>query len=231
MQNMNHAWEKYWYVIPATLLSLICIFAIVKSLQQIKRFPQKKYFKIIFVFFLLTLFQIIIGLIDQFFIDTSNKISGRKSPTNISMVVYIICEYQIYVYLLLIFVKSPPVKTYLEISRYFIFFLAIILWFSKISMSLVASYYTLAEGILLLPACFYFFYEILTGPPVLKLSEESSFWIVTAITFLFICLIPAYIGIAIIQKFKPIGIMDYLGYCLLTILFLKGITCKTVQVA
>src|SRR6187551_3844169 len=151
---MNHAWEKYWYLVPLTLLSLISIFAIVKSLPQIKRFPEKKYFKIIFVFFLLTLFQIIIGLIDQFFIDNSNKISGRKRPTNISLLVYIICEYQIYVYLLLIFIKSQLIKTYLKISRYFIFFLAIILWLSKTSIALLLSYYTLAEGILLLPACF-----------------------------------------------------------------------------
>ena len=126
MQNMNHAWERYWNFIPSTLLSLICIFAIVKSLPQIKKFPQKKYFKIIFVFFLLTLFQIIIGLIDQFFINNSNKISGRKSTTSISLVIYIICEYQIYVYLLLIFIKSQPIKTYLEISKYLIFFLALI---------------------------------------------------------------------------------------------------------
>jgi len=228
---MNYVWEKYWYVIPATLLSLICIFAILKSLPQIKRFPQKKYFKIILVYFLLTLFQIIIGLIDQLFIDNSDKISGRKSTTNIAMVVYIICEYQIYVHLLLTFIKSQPIKTYLEISRYFILLLAIILWFSKIGMELLASYYTLAEGILLLPACFYFLYEILTGPPVFKLSEEPSFWIVTGIIFLFVCLIPAYIGIAIIQNFEPIGVMDYIGYYFITILFLKGITCKTVQVA
>jgi hypothetical protein len=231
MQMMNHALEKYWYVIPSTLLSFICIFAIVKSLPQIKRFPQKKYFKIIFAFFLLTLFQLIIGLIDQLFIDNSNKISGRKSLTSISVLIYIICEYQIYVYLLLIFINSQTIKTYLKISRYFIFILAIILWFSIISIELLTSCYTIAEGILLLPACFYFFYEILTGPPVLKLNEEPSFWIVTGITFLFVCLIPAYIGIAIIQNFKPIGVMDYIGYCLLTILLLKGITCKTVQVA
>ena len=230
MQNMTHAWEKYWYVIPSIILSLICIFAIVKSLPQIKRYPQKKYFKIIFIFFLFTLIQLIISLIEPI-IDVSNKFTGRKSPTNISMVVYIICEYQIYVYLLLIFIKSQPVKTYLEISRYFILFLAIILWFSKIGMELLASYYTLAEGILLLPACFYFLYEILTGPPVFKLSEEPSFWIVTGIIFLFVCLIPAYIGIAIIQNFEPIGVMDYIGYYFITILFLKGITCKTVQVA
>jgi len=228
---MNHAWEKYWYLIPLTLLSLICVFAIVKSLPQIKRFPEKKYFKVIFIFFLLTFFQLMTFLIEEFIIDKSNKFSGRKSPTGISILVYIICEYQIYVYLLLIFIKSRPIKTYLEISRYFIFFLAIILWFSKISMELLASSYTLAEGMLLLPACFYFFYEILTGPPVLKISEEPSFWIVTGITFLFVCLIPAYIGIAIIQNFKPIEVMDFIGYCLLTILFLKGITCKTVRVA
>ena len=227
---MNYFWQRYWYFVPIVILSLICCFAILRSLAFILRFPEK-YSRVIFLFYVVTLLQIFVSMSESFLYDKDNELRGKSSPTNISAFIYAVFEYQVYAYLLLNFLKSPNAKKYLRITRIIVFVLAIILWLSNLTFVQSVSYFTLTEGILILPACFKFFYEILTGPPLLKLNREPSFWIVTGIVFLFVCLIPTYIGIAIIQETTPIAIIDYLGYGILIVLFLKGITCKTVQTA
>ena len=227
---MSTFWEKYWFLIPAFILFFISLFAIIRSTSRYQELSQRKYSKVIIFFFYLTIGQLIIGIGEEF-LDPYNKIKGKKSPTNISALIYVIVEYQIYAYLLLTFIKWIKINRYLKLFRLFMLLLAPILWFGNLNMAQFMSYYTLAEAVTILPGCLFYFYEILSGPPILKLNKEPPFWIVTGIVFLFVCLIPAYIGIAITEDFWPIAVMDYIGYIIISILFLKGITCKTLQVA
>lgn len=227
---MRDIWEKYWLFIPFLSLFFVTLVAIIKSISLFRNSTEKKYFKLILFFFVITFLQMLIGAADIFFIDPVDKVKGKNSVSNISVFIYAFIEYQIYVYLLIIFIKSSKIKGYLKNFRVLMFLLAFILWFSSLSYIQVMSYYTLAEALTIFPACLFFFYEILSGPPILQLNKEPSFWIVTGIIFLFVCLVPTYIGIAILNDFHSIDIMDYIGYILITILFLKGITCKTAQV-
>ena len=180
-------------------------------------------------FFILTFMQMFISYLEEFVIDPNNKLSGRNSPSNIFLVIYMILEYSMYTYLLLLFINSELIKKYLKISMIIFLLIVNIFWFSQLSFVRTFSMISLTQSVFLLLPAFYYFYEILNAPPVLELSQEPSFWIVTGIVFLQICLIPIYIGLVTINKIIPIQSLDYLGYIILIILFLKGISCKTVK--
>jgi len=226
---MSNFWERYWFTISSISLSLLILFAITKYFLLIRRYPERKYTKVILLFFILTFTQLLIGILQDYLSDHDNKLKGRDNITNIAGYIYLFLEYAIYIYLLHKFIKSPSIKIYLKISPAIILPLGIFLWFSQINLIHAISIFTITEALLLLFPCFYFFYEILNHPPVLQLSKEPSFWIITGITFLFICLIPVYLGLIIIGVIQPIQTIDYIGYMIIIVLFLKGTSCRPVQ--
>jgi hypothetical protein len=226
---MNELWEKYWVAISSTILSLIVLFAIIKSSRLIRRFPERKYIKVILLFFTITFIQLFIGPLLEYLIDPSNKLQGRDNITNITGCIYLLFEYLIYIYLLHKFIKSKHIRIYLKTTLAIIYPLGGILWFSQINIVQAISMFTITEALLLLFPCFYFFYEILTQPPILQLNKEPAFWIITGIIFLFICLIPVYFGLLIMGSIQPIQTIDYIGYSIIIALFLKGASCKPIQ--
>ena len=228
---MNELWEKYWIAISSTILSLIVLFAIRKSFLLIRRFPDRRYIKVLLLFFTITFIQLFIGPLLDYLIDPNKESQGRDNITNITGCIYLLCEYLIYIYLIHKFIKSKHIKVYLKITVAIIYPLGVILWFSQINIVQAISIFTITEALLLLFPCFYFFYEILTQPPILQLSKEPAFWIITGITFLFICLIPVYFGLLIMGAIQPIQTIDYIGYTIIIALFLKGASCKSIQTA
>ena len=222
-------WEKHWSLISFILLSLINLFAIMKSYPLIQRFPKRKYIKAIVVFFIITLAQCLVSTLEKYIIDPDNKLIERTSPSYIFGFIYMYIEYYIYSYLLSKFIKSMLIKKILRVSLVFMFTLGVFLWLTNLTMIKVVSIFSVAESILLLLSSFYYFYEILYGPPLLQLNKEPSFWIVTGIIFLFICLLPVYLGLGILNRIDSIQTIDYIGYILIILLFLKGISCKASQ--
>ena len=229
MDIMDELWEKYWVAISSIILSLIVLFAITKSFLLVRRFPERKYIKVILLFFTLTFMQLFMGPLLDYLIDPSKELQGRDNITNIIGCIYLLFEYIIYVYLVHRFIKSKHIKVYLKITMAIIYPLGGILWFSQINIVQAISIFTITEALLLLFPCFYFFYEILTQPPILQLSKEPAFWIITGIIFLFICLIPVYFGLLIMGSIQPIQTIDYIGYTIIIVLFLKGASCKPIQ--
>ena len=222
-------WEKHWSLISSSSLYLINLFAIMKSYPLIRRFPKRKYIKAIVVFFIITIAQSLVTTLEKYIIDPENKLIGRFSPSFIFGFIYMYIEYYIYSYLLSKFIKSKLIKKILRLSLIFMFALGVFLWFTNLNMIKVISIFSATESVLLLLPSFYYFYEILYGPPVLQLNEEPSFWIVTGIIFLFICLFPVYLGLGILNRIDSIQTIDYIGYILIILLFLKGISCKASQ--
>lgn len=222
-------WEKHWSLISSIPLYIINLFAIMKSYPLIQRFPKRKYIKAIVVFFIITLVQSLVTTLEQYILDTENKLIERISPSFIFGFIYMYIEYYIYSYLLSKFIKSKLIKKTLKLSLVFMFSLGVILWFTNLNMIKVISIFSVTESMFLLLCSFYYFYEILYGPPLLQLNKEPSFWIVTGIVFLFICLLPVYLGLGILNKIDSIQTIDYIGYILIILLFLKGISCKPSQ--
>ena len=222
-------WEKHWSLISSSLLYLINLYAVMKSYPLIQRFPKRTYIKPIVVYFVLTLAQSLVTTFEKYIMDPENKLTERISPSYVSGFIYINIEYYICSYLLSKFIKSKLIKKILRLSLIFMLSLAVFLWFTNLNMIKVISIFSTAESILLLLPSFYYFYEILYDPPVLQLNKEPSFWIVTGIIFLFICLLPVYLGLGILNRIDSIQTIDYIGYALIILLFLKGISCKATQ--
>ena len=221
--------SKYWQEIGTMALLCVDLIAIVKSLTLIRKSTVTKYLVVITGFFILTFLQMFISHLDRLVIDPNNQFNGRNSFSNIFLLIYMIFEYSIYTYLLLLFINSELIKKYMKICMIIFLLIVNISWFSQLPFVKMFSIISLTESVFLLIPAFYYFYEILKGPPVLELSQEPSFWIVTGIVFLQICLIPIYVGLLTINKIVPIQSLDYLGYILIILLFLKGITCRTVK--
>jgi hypothetical protein len=192
-------------------------------------FPERKYIRIIFLFFMITFFQLVIALLSDFLIDPQRKLNGRNKYINIAGYIYLVLEYLIYIYLLQKFIKSQLVKIYLRISLAIILPLWGFLWVSDMNVVRAISIFTLIESLIILGSCFYFFYELLKYPPLFQLNKEPAFWIVTGITFLFICLIPVYLGLLILGTIESVQAIDYIGYMIIIVLFLKGILCNPAQ--
>src|SRR5258705_13670299 len=97
---MNNLWDKYWISISSVCLGLITLFAIAKSFLLIRRFPERKFIKVILAFFVLTFIQLFIAVYQDYFVDPENELRGRNNITNIAGGIYLLCEYLIYLYLL-----------------------------------------------------------------------------------------------------------------------------------
>jgi DNA integrity scanning protein DisA with diadenylate cyclase activity len=102
--------------------------------------------------------------------------------------------------------------------------MGILLWVNNESFFTIFSIATSIEAILLIPFCLYYFFELLKKPPVLELSKEPSFWIITGILFLLISITPLYLLFKFFKNMPEMGIVDHVGYGIIVVLFTKSIT-------
>jgi hypothetical protein len=89
----------------------------------------------------------------------------------------------------------------------------------------------LLESVLLLIPCLFFFYQLFTSPPKLKLIQNADFWAITGLTFYIICTFP--ISLVLIYFFETdykmylqTFIIIYVFYILLFLMIIKSYLCR-----
>jgi hypothetical protein len=136
--------------------------------------------------------------------------------------VFTIIEYCIFAIFLSKFIRLPIVKKYLIVSCIIFIAIGIITWYSIPSFYRDLTIITNIETVSLIPFCLFYFFELLNNPPFLKLTEEPAFWITTGILFLFICITPFYLAFHYFRKIPEMQVIDYLGYDLIILFFVKA---------
>jgi hypothetical protein len=100
---------------------------------------------------------------------------------------------------------------------------AISIWYSKLSFEKAISITTTIESLCLIPFCLFYFFELLTTPCFLKLTEVPSFWVTTGILFLFISITPYYLAYEYFKKNNiEMETLDFFGYDLLIAFLAKA---------
>ena len=169
------------------------------------------------------IFFIVLQLgIANYFVFRNTHFNTNKNPTNISAYVFTIIEYCIFAIFLSKFIKLPIVKKYLIVSCIIFIAIGIITWYSIPSFYRDLTIITNIETVSLIPFCLFYFFELLNNPPFLKLTEEPAFWITTGILFLFICITPFYLAFHYFRKIPEMQVIDYFGYDLIILFFVKA---------
>jgi hypothetical protein len=174
---------------------------------------------IIALYILSIILQLIVG---DYYVLNRSGLKGKRSPTNISLYIFIILEYSAFAFLLSRFINLILLKKYLILSCVLFTVVAVLIWFSNLPFRSAASVTTTIESISLIPFCLYYFVELLKKRPFLKLTGEPSFWITTGILFLFICITPYYLLYAYFKKYPEMHMIDFLGYDLLVLFLAKS---------
>ena len=195
------------------------------TLKKIIQHKRNKFYlwAIVFYIFLITV-QVLIGIYYDF---VGPEFKGKGDPTNISAYIFAILEYSIFALLLSTFIRSVVVKKYLSISCLLFSISAVLIWYYNTSFTKAFSIETTIESISLIPFCLYYFFELLSNPPLLKLTNEPSFWITTGILFLFICITPYYLLFDYFKNITQMQLIDFFGYDLLVLFLAKASFIKS----
>jgi hypothetical protein len=201
------------------LLFLVCIISIGIMVRGIFK-KQVLYKQLPFIYVLLVTIQILVGYYEILYVETIPW--GKNSLMNISAFIFIMIEFLIFLLLLKTSIKAIRIRKML-LPLLIIFPLSsILIWTSTNSLSEALSTISTIESIILIPICLYYFAELLRTPPVLVLANEPSFWIVTGILFLLICITPFYLAMRLLKPTPDIQIVDHLAYIIIVILFTKS---------
>jgi hypothetical protein len=92
------------------------------------------------------------------------------------------------------------------------------------------SFYMIDSICLIIPSTFYF-YEVFTTTPLLKLSNQPSFWVIIGFSFMAICTLPfclleGYLLKNMSNIYNQLCTLNYAFYCLLFLFISKAFLCK-----
>jgi hypothetical protein len=198
------------------MMCLISLFIIWPSLKK----KGALSLRIIQTYILLIIIQILIGYYEMF--SAEQMPIGKNSIMNVSAYCFIICEFLIFTILLRIALNSILIKDLLLLSSLLFPLFSLLIWFRTGSIFSAFSQISTLESAIIIPSCLYYFYELLKIPPIINLSREPYFWIVTGILFLSICITPFYLAINFIKPTPEMQIVDHIAYILIVSLFTKA---------
>lgn len=201
------------------LLFVVCIISIGIMIRSLYR-RQSLIETLPLIYIMLVTIQILVGYYEIFIIGIIPW--GKNSLMNISAFIFILIEFLIFVFLLRSSIQAIRVKNLLFLISIIFPLSSILIWTSTNSLSEALSTISTIESIILIPICLYYFAELLKTPPVLVLSKEPSFWIVTGILFLLICITPFYLAMRYLEPTPEIQIVDHIAYIIIVILFTKS---------
>lgn len=203
-------------VIFLLLLSLVIFLFIISKIVK-KKYPI--YMWIIALYIFLIFLQLIIS---YYYHLKKPHVHGVNSPISKSAFVFTIFEYSAFSFLLSGFISLRLIKKYLIFSCFLFTIIAILIGRSSVSFVHATSIVTTIEGIALIPFCLYHIFELLSRPPLFKLSSEPSFWITVGILFLFVSITPFYLAIDYFLKTPEMQMLDFLGYYLVILFLTKA---------
>lgn len=151
--------------------------------------------------------------------------------SNITVHAFIITEYMIIYNLLFQLIRKKGFRVVMHFLMYMFLIFMLYIFIKTKFITIVASELTILNSLCIAIPCIFYFHEIFTSPPLVNLSEEPSFWIVTGYLFMVICTLPFYLlenylHENMINLQKQIYILNYVFYCLLFVFISKAFLCK-----
>jgi hypothetical protein len=202
------------------ILFVSCIISIIVTGPVIFK-RKSNNIKIIPIYILLVLLQLSIAYYEMFW--SVNISHGKTSIMNTSAYFFIAIEFLIFCRLIWIAISNLTIKNIIVGLSILFPILSIIVWTETNSLFNALSVASTLESLLLIPICLYYFFELLKKPPVLNLTQEPFFWIITGILFLVICLSPFYLAIGYFKPTPEMQIVDHIAYLILVALFTKSV--------
>jgi hypothetical protein len=211
-----------YYLSAAILCAIGAIVCVISSFQIFKK-KTRWYLKLIPLYAFLVSLQIAVAFYGLLFRKTNGD---KEAIANQSAYVLTILEFAIFVVLLGVFIKIKNYRLIVGVSTILFLTVSVILW-ANLSFIKAISALTILEVIFIVPLCLAYFYTLFTKPPLLAISHEASFWIVTGILFLLLCITPLYLGYSFFRKSMQIQVIDHFGYAIILSLFLKASLVKS----
>lgn len=147
-----------------------------------------------------------------------------------SIYCFILIEFSIFYHFMFSLLQKSKKKSILYLLL-LIFFISAIDAEREINLSLEIpiSFYLINSTCLLLP-CIFYIYEIFKTLPLVSLSNQPAFWIVTGILFLVTGTLPFFLLEKYVYKYisdyyDQICALNYVFYCLLFSLIIKAYLC------
>ena len=202
------------------LLAILCLVTLCFMTSYLFNNITPLYKKIIILYILLILCQIILAYLDLLYFQSISLVKYRLM--NSSAYAFVVVEFLTFSY----FLKHAIQESFIDkviLSCIIIFILlSINFWLSLDTISKAISFQSSFETILLLPVCLIYFYLLLKNPPVLILTREPFFWIVIGILFLLICITPFYLMISYFKPTPEMQIVDHIAYMIIVGFFTKA---------
>ena len=216
--------ENYYTSLGVIVLGLIGINIGVK---QRKKVLLLKFSHYLFLSVIQSLFNCLL-----FFKWNRSQLLIIYEVNNYIILVFIICEVLIFGSLFLHVLKNKILKKCINIFQFlFPILIVSLIILVPISHKLFTAVY-LAEAIFLIVPCSWYFIEMIREPVSLSPSSNSSFWVITGISFLLIVTLPYiliqdYIAEVNTRLFDKLQTLIYFAYCLFFAFIIKAYICES----
>lgn len=210
---------------------IVCTFTLYISFRCTLKI---KYLKLLQFYIFSSLIQTLLSFVCMMM--TKNSIVRAINYS--SIYIFIIVELAV-VYLLLFKVTNRKRFKRAIIILFGLFIVLLIFIFNRLYIvgfeTQIPSSFSIINSIFIAIPCLFYFYEIFDSTPVINLSQEPSFWIITGFLFMAICTLPfycleSYIYENMIASYDQLYILTYVFYCVLFILISKALLCKQITV-
>ena len=148
-----------------------------------------------------------------------------------SINVFMIIEFAIFYQFLIVSINSKLMKLLMKLIL--TIFLGIVFYFWIFSNSFNESpvAFTVVEAYLILLSCLFYYYELFMSPSKNKLMDQSKFWIITGMLFLFSFIIPLFLQRNNLywnfaDLYRSIYSLTFVGYILLFSFFIYALKCQ-----
>jgi len=152
--------------------------------------------------------------------------------SGLSIYVFIVLEFFVVYFFLFEVIRSRYFKKIMYILMALFISIIIYSWYSEHPLSTTPISVSLTNSLCLIIPCLFYFYETFKSPPMVSLSKQPAFWIVTGFLFMITCTLPFYlledyIHENMLDLYVQIYILNNVFYCLLFLLISKAFLCKS----
>jgi len=201
------------------------VFFVVSCVYNYKKI---KGLRSLFLYSILSLSQSFIGIYVNVF--KSYTIASEEFLEN-SINIFIVLEFIIFYLFLISAIKSRLIRMLMQLTLLMFLISTLSYWIISNGFNEGPAILTVLESYLIILPCLYYYYELFKIPSSKRILDESKFWTITGMLFLFAFLIPIFLQRNNIfwnfrYLYRTAYSITFIGYTILFVFFLKAIQCR-----
>jgi hypothetical protein len=225
MEILLNLWKQSFYTDPILFISNIIILYI--SIKKKQNHFILKLFPIYLGSFLILSIIFYCGIV---FLSKSNYYKIFLVVKHYTDFAVTLIELFVFGNLLLKVIKNWGIKNFITWGLIIIIIGEILLFTDSVTYQVLENLYIIEDLFLLIP-CVVYFVELFRSPPILKLLDEPSFWVVTGLFFFVVFTLPVTLLSGYLKKlsyelYVHFYAIVYLSYILLFLMICKAYLCK-----